>query len=411
MDTRDFVRSRFAEFYEENGANIEAPASIEKREFGFQIFKGNVMVRHKGFATVEDLRSFVKKTVPSHAYYSTAYYEMPEEKMENKEWLGADLYFDIDADHVPAKCGKVHDTWTCKKCGFTGKGTAPEACPACSERSFEEETWPCDICLESTKLETMKLVDILSKDFGFSPSEVNAFFSGRRGYHVQVENEAIRELDSVARKEMVDYITGVGLEPSYHGLAEGGSRKSAMLSGPGLDDLGWRGRIARGTHEFLIAATEDDLESVGLGKKAIGEIVELRDIILESWKTRGPWSRVKGVGVESWKAIVRRAVENQSVKIDTVVTTDTHRLIRLPNALHGKTGLLKLHFAIDEIEKFDPLKSAVAFRKGEAIIFVEEAPQFRLGEERFGPFKKQKVELPMAPAIFLLCRGAAKVMD
>ncbi len=369
------------------------------------------MVRHKGFTTAEDLRSFVKRIVPSHAYYSTAYYGMPEAKMEEKDWLGADLYFDIDADHIPTECGKIHDTWSCKNCGFPGKGTAPETCPACGGRSFEEETWPCDVCLESAKLEAMKLVGILTEDFGFSSKEVNVFFSGRRGYHVQVENEAIRELDSVARKEMVDYITGVGLEPAYHDLAEIRSGRSTILSGPSLDDLGWPGRIARGTYELLTVATEEDLESTGLKRKAVDEIVASRDVILETWKTRGPWSPIKGVGIESWKAIARKGIENQSVKIDTVVTTDTHRLIRLPNALHGKTGLLKVCFSAGDIEKFDPLKSAVAFKKGEAKIYVEEAPQFRLGDEMFGPFKMQKVELPIAAALFLLCRGAAKVMD
>jgi hypothetical protein len=64
-----------------------------------------------------------------------------------------------------------------------------------------------------------------------------------------------------------------------------------------------------------------------------------------------------------------------------------------------------------DIEKFDPLKRAIAFKKGEATIYIEEAPEFRLGEERFGPFRKQKVVLPMATALFLLCKGAARVVD
>ncbi len=411
MDTQAFVRERFAEFYKDRATDIKAPSSIEQREFGFLIFERNVMVRHKGFSTAEDLRSSMRQIVPSHAYYSTAYYELPEEKMEDKGWLGADLYFDIDADHIPTECGKVHDSWTCRNCDFSGKGIAPETCPMCDNKSFNEKSWPCDVCLESAKQEMMKLVDLLTEDFGFSSAEVNVSFSGGRGYHVHVENEVVRDLDSVARKEMVDYVTGVGLEPTFHGLAESGVGRSRGLSGPNLGDVGWRGRIARGTHEFLLDATEEDLEGVGLKRKAIDEIVAGRDAILGSWKSRGPWARVKGVGMESWKAIVRGAIDSQSVKIDTVVTTDIHRLIRLPNALHGKTGLLKVSFAMGDIEKFDPLKSAVAFRRGEATVYVEEAPKFRLGEERFGPYSRQKVELPMAAAMFLLCRGAAEVMN
>jgi len=413
METQVFIRGKFAEFYQENAANIEVPPSIEQREFGFLIFKENVMVRHKGFATREELVSFIKETVPAHAYYSTAYYEMPEGKMEEKGWSGADIYFDIDADHIPTSCNKIHDTWTCKNnsCSFEGRGIAPEQCPVCGGRSFDERTWPCEVCLEAAKLEMTKLVGILTEEFGFSSAEVKVSFSGHRGYHVQVENEAVRTLDSVARKEIVDYVTGVGLETTFHGVEETRSKRPRIVSGPGLGEFGWRGRIVRGLHEFLSTVIKEELEITGLNKKALDRIIENRDVICRSWEKGGPWGLIPSLGVDEWKTIIKKGLESQSVKVDTVVTTDIHRLIRLPNSLHGKTGLLKVSFLADEAEKFDPLKSGVAFKKGEATIYVDVAPEFRLGDRRFGPFKKQRVELPMAAALFLLCKDAAKVVD
>jgi len=410
MNRVSFIRDRFAEFYEENASKIEAPSSISQREFGFFVFKENVVIRHKGFLTVEALRNFIKQIVPSHAYYSAAYYETPEEVMEKKGWLGADLYFDIDADHIPTECKKIHDTWLCRDCGFGGKGTAPKECPACGSKRFEEQKWPCEVCLESAKYEAIKLIDFLIEDFGFSSHEIKVSFSGHRGYHVHIEKEEIRELDSTARKEIVDYITGVGLEPTYHGL-QGSEYRSTVILGPNLDEIGWRGRIARGTHEFLLSATREDLEELDLKKKVIEEILSRRDEILRSWEKRGPWSLIKGVGVETWKKIIKRAIESQSARIDTVVTTDIHRLIRLPNTLHGKTGWLKVSFPVEEIEKFDPLSSAIAFKKGEVTIYVEKAPKFRIGEETFGPFEDEKIELPMSAALFLLCKGIAEVAD
>ncbi|MEM3041421.1 MAG: DNA primase small subunit PriS, partial [Nitrososphaerota archaeon] len=359
MDTQKFIQEQFAEFYKNNSVNIEAPSLIEKREFGFFTFKQKVMVRHKGFATVDELRAFIEEAVPSHAYYSTAYYDMPEAKMEEKGWLGADLYFDIDADHIPTKCGKSHDTWTCKSCGHANTGPSPEKCPKCGSQSFVEKTWPCEVCLETAKQETIKLLDFLTADFGLSSDEVNASFSGHRGYHVHVENEVVRGLGSVARKEIVDYVTGVGLEAESHGLGLG---KSKTLTGPNLQESGWRGRIARGVYEFLLAAGEKDLRSIGLKPKAINAILTNKDAIERSWKTTGPWY-LKGVDIESWKAIVHQGIEKQSAKIDTVVTTDVHRLIRMTNTLHGKTGLLKVSFPAGSIEEFDPLTSAVAFKK------------------------------------------------
>jgi DNA primase small subunit len=411
MDTSSFIKRQFAEFYEEKATSIVAPSSIEQREFGFLVSKENVMVRHKSFTTVEALRSFIKRSVPAHAYYSTAYYELPKEKMEEKGWSGADLYFDIDADHIPTKCGKIHDMWACKNCGFAGKGVAPKKCPACVSKRFTGKIWLCEICLESTKLEMMKLVDFLIKDFGFSKEEVEVSFSGHRGYHVHVEKETIRELDSVARKEIVDYITGVGLDATFHGLEARPSARSPALPSSDLDGIGWRGRIAKGAHEMLSAATEEDLRSMDLREKTIDQIISKKDAILRSWRKSGPWRQIRGVGKEELGRIINWTVKNRTARIDTVVTTDIHRLIRLPNSLHGKTGWLKVSFPMGDIEKFDPLKRAIAFKKGEATIYIEEVPEFRLGEERFGPFRKQKVVLPMAAALFLLCKGAARVVD
>ncbi len=52
---------------------------------------------------------------------------------------------------------------------------------------------------------------MLENDFGFSSDELHVFFSGHRGYHVHVEDEAVRSLDAMARKEIVDYVMGLGL--------------------------------------------------------------------------------------------------------------------------------------------------------------------------------------------------------
>jgi len=406
-----FVRDKFAEYYQKHPSIIQPPSSIKKREFGFLLFKERIMIRHKGFKNVDDLRSFLKAIVPSDVYYSSAYYERPRVEMGEKGWLGADLIFDIDADHIPTPCAKTHDTWVCKNCGAVGRGTSPQKCPTCGEQKFNEKTWPCEVCLEAAKAETMKLIDILTKDFGLSSEEITVGFSGHRGYHLHMESEEIQALDSMARKEIVDYVVGIGLETKFHGLEETGEKKSRVLAGPDLNDLGWRGRIARGTYDFLLTASPEELEKLGLKKKVIGTIIKHKETLLESWKEKGPWGTVKGIGALSWRKIAQHGVEKQSVKIDTVVTTDTHRLIRLTNTLHGKTGLKKIEVPITGIEHFDPLESAVAFKEGTVTVLVQSAPQFRLGEEIYGPYERDKIELPTAAALLLLCKRVAKVVE
>ena len=408
--SQSFIRDKFADYYKQHSVSILPPSSLERREFGFLLLEKKVMVRHKGFRDVNSLRSSLCAIVPSDVYYSSAYYERPEEEMKAKGWLGADLVFDIDADHIPTPCATVHDIWVCTGCGASGRGVHPPICPTCGKGKFKEKTWPCEVCLEASKAEAIKLVDVLTEDFGFSSDELIVAFSGHRGYHVHVESEAVRGLDSLARKEIVDYVMGIGLEAEFHGLGKSAT-PGRRVSGPDLNDRGWRGRVAKGTYDFLLTASKEELMKTGLKTLHVNSLLKHREALLESWNLSGPWGVVKGISSETWRKIAHYGVKKQSVKIDTVVTPDINRLIRLPNSLHGKTGLKKVVFPITDIEDFDPLKSAVAFKDGTVTVHVSEAPQFRVEEEIYGPFERQKVELPTAAALMLLCKGVAKVVQ
>lgn len=403
IQTSEFIQHKFAEYYQQNSATIQSPSFIEKREFAFLLFREKTMLRHKGFKDEEGFRNFLQSIVPSDVYYSSAYFEKPEEEMDAKSWIGADLIFDIDADHIPTPCDKQHDMWACKNCGTSGRGIKPEKCPKCEGQKFTDLSWPCDICLESAKEEAIKLIDVLNKDFGFTVQEMKIAFSGHRGYHVHIENEAVRTLDSISRKEIVDYLTGLGLELGHFNLEKG--------IGPSLEESGWSGRIAKGTYELLLTATQEQLEETGLKKKTAEYIAQQKEKILQSWKEKGPWKMLKGVGPESWEKIIQQAITRQSVKIDTVVTTDVHRLIRLANTLHGETGLKKIELPPSEIEQFDPFKSALAFKHGNVTVDISCAPKFRLGDTSYGPYNNQKLELETAAAMLLLCKGVAKIAE
>jgi len=408
--SQNFIRDKFADYYKQHSTSILPPSSLERREFGFFLLEKRVMLRHKGFRDADGLRSSLCTIVPSDVYYSSAYYERPEEEMKAKGWLGADLIFDIDADHIPTPCTTVHDIWVCTGCGASGRGVSPQKCPTCGKGKFKEKTWPCEVCLEAAKAEAIKLIDVLTEDFGFSSEVLTVAFSGHRGYHVHVESEVVRDFDSLARKEIVDYVMGIGLDAKFHGLRKGATAER-RVPGPDLNDRGWRGRVAKGTYDFLLTASKEDLIKTGLKTQHINPLIKHREALLKSWKQKGPWGVVKGISPETWRKIAQYGVEKQSVKIDTVVTPDINRLIRLSNSLHGKTGLKKIEFPITGIEDFDPLKSAVAFKEGEITVLVSEAPQFRVEDEIYGPFERQKVELPTAAALMLLCKGVAKVVQ
>lgn len=408
--SQNFIREKFADYYEQHSKSILPPSSLKRREFGFLFLGKKVMMRHKSFRDVDALRASLRDVVPSDVYYSSAYYERPEEEMKAKGWLGADLVFDIDADHILTPCATTHDIWVCNGCGASGRGKAPSKCPSCEGVKFKAKTWPCKVCLEAAKKETIKLIDILTADFGFSSDVLTVAFSGHRGYHIHVESDNVREFDSLARKEIVDYVMGIGLDADFHGLKKN-TTLDRMFVGPDLNDRGWRGRLAKGTYDFLIAASKKELIKTGLKPPHAKLLIEHREALLKSWNKKGPWGIIKGISPETWKKIAQCGVQKQSVKIDSVVTPDINRLIRLSNSLHGKTGLRKVEFPLTDIEDFDPLKSAVAFKGGAATILVSEAPQFRVEDQIYGPFKQQKVELPTAAALMLLCKGVAKVVQ
>ncbi|MCW4045803.1 MAG: DNA primase small subunit PriS [Candidatus Bathyarchaeota archaeon] len=403
--SQEVVYTKFSEFYKTSSEVLPLPTLAKQREFAFLLFKERVMIRHRNFPDLNRLKTFLNETVPSDIYHSCAYYENPEAEMDRKGWLGADLVFDIDADHIPTSCNKIHDEWTCGKCGFNGKGITPENCPICGSQKFDAKTWPCDQCLNSAKEETAKLIDMLEKDFGFSPKELHVFFSGHRGYHVHVENETVRTLDAIARKEIVDYVSGLGLTVLTE-KTKAKTRKKGASNVFGLHDFGWNKRLKRGMQKFILNAAKEDLRHVGV--RSYAAVLQNKEAILKRCLEENRWTSVKGVSIETWARIAEHVKNLESAKIDTVVTSDIHRLIRMAGTLHGKTGLKKIEFPAARLMEFDPFKEAVAFKDGTVKVFVSDVPEFRLGESMFGPYRRQAVELPTAAAVLLICKGRAE---
>lgn len=395
----EYVKGKFEEYYRDNAEKVRPPPEMEKREYGFLLFEAGVMIRHKAFKTATNLHAFIRTTVPAHAYNSTAYYLEPEEEMDRKKWQGADLTFDVDADHIPTPCKYVHDLWTCKNCNTQGKGPVPERCPKCQGERIDEEVWLCEVCLERAKEEVIKLLDFLMEDFGFLRRDMTVCFSGHRGYHVHLRADEAKHLESDERKEIVDYVLGLGFDPDLH--PDLMDRRTALDAKIGAS--GWPGRVARGLYEILTETSENELASWDINRRVAKTVARSREDFASMWigeKAKFP----EGVGPATWRILIGKAVERESAKVDTVVTTDIHRLIRIPETLNGKTGFKAAE--ISSIESFDPFSDAIAF-KGEETVHVKEAPQFRIGNQTYGPYMDKVVTLPSAAAVLLVSKGKA----
>ena len=174
---------------------------------------------------------------------------------------------------------------------------------------------------------------------------------------------------------------------------------------------GWRGKTIRALYDFIAKSTPEEIKSLRLGRNSTRDLVEKKDEILSSLMNQHPSRIVKYIDKKSMEKLLNVAVSEQASAIDTVVTTDLRRLIRLPNTLHGKTGWLTQNVPIEDLPDYDPLTMAIAFNEGTEKVYIRRAPEVSLLGETYGPFEEETRELPLAVAMFLLCRKSARVVN
>ncbi|MCF2137136.1 MAG: hypothetical protein K9W43_07805 [Candidatus Thorarchaeota archaeon] len=363
--------------------------------------------RHLGFRTSDALKKELATRAPHSVYHSAAFYKIPVARsMYEKQWQGAELVFDIDADHLDAHCTKEHDGWVCAnpECRETGWGEPPEkGCPNCGGQEFLRRKWICDRCLDDARRNTLKVYDdFLIDDLGIDPKDLQLNYSGHRGYHIRVRDPRVFEIHAAGRVEIVHAITGVGLD---------GTRAINAIMGvptiPPRTVPGWGGRIADALIEFL--RNIDEYKEKDRWVKALRTS---REALIQGLLLNPPrLEKITGIGTKTWQEIVTIAVMRYGGKIDVPVTHDVHRVIRLIGSLHGKTGFTVTPLTRDSIEGFDPFRDALAFDDDPLKIRVLggllEVPRFRIGDELYGPFGDEIVELPTNAAMFLLCKGVA----
>jgi DNA primase small subunit len=381
-----FARERFARYYSK--VTPLTQPSVGAREWGFGGWEKKIESRHAMFKTAEELHAYLRRNAPLYVSHSAAYYEFPDARpMEKKNWLGADLIFDIDADQLNPPCIEKH-----------GHG------------------WVCDVCLGMAKDEAVKLVDdFLASELGFDKKDISTNFSGNRGYHIHVIEDESKKLSSAHRREITDYIMGKGLdgksfisEVGYaNSIAGLSSRKSGRWEGPKPTDPGWGGRLARG---FIGMVKERELERIMKASTAKRFYKNEADVI--AGIGRGNWD-VVGLGVshksyeEVWEKLGNFLGVHLGDNIDQNVTFDTSKLIRMPDSLHGETGLLAKR--TKDLKNFDPLKDTVVFGKEPVKVKIEKSPEIRIWDETFGPYEKFEGELPEAVAVYLVCKRRARL--
>jgi len=370
--TKAFLESKFRKYY--HNAVIELPPRFRKREWAFVLFDSAypklVMRRHKAFGSQKELYSYLGAVSPAHVYYSTACYAHPSAtRMQEKKWEGADIIFDLDADKLLTD-------------------SAPQYA----------------FMLIAVKNETAKLLDFLMNDFGFDHTDFSIIFSGGRGYHVHLRAERLATLGSHERREVVNYLTGTGLEPEY-------LLKRTNIMPISDDNSCWEIRIRSWIDRYFKRISELDAETAiieltsvkAIGKRRAKEIVDE----MSQDSTIQPLLQSKLMPLAAWKSLIREAISQIKVTIDVPVTADTKRLIRLPTSLHGGSGLRVTPLTLDEFRLFDPLHDAVVFSDHFISVKILKPTTAELKGETI-KVQQGTTELPEHTAVYLMARGLAE---
>jgi DNA primase small subunit len=371
--TLEFVKQQFSEYYRRS--RISVPPGLQQREWGFIFLdpdpQKTAMRRHMAFGTRGEVTEYLRTLVPAHAFYSAAYYASPAAStMGEKGWAGADLIFDLDADHLM-------------------RG-------------------PYDLMLFRVKEETEKLLGMLTDELGFHRKDLHLVFSGGRGYHIHVRDLAVRGWGSQERRELVDYVCGTGLDP-----------RAVMGRAPAVA-TGWRGRYMRAVREYLMWLGGPGREEAvahltsyeGVGKEGAGRLLEDLDRVTSSLEAGDPGPllqhRAFRTIASSGTGKLSELVRAQAALADEPVTTDTKRLIRLPTSLHGGSGFRVTPLDLSDLSGFDPLVDAVVF--GDRKVRVDLSMKMTmplLGSTH--ALEKGPATVPEALAVFLCCRGIAEI--
>ena len=393
-----FLLKMFRRYYKEN--EMPMPSRFGRREFGFMYFDRDFMQRHMSFSNPTEMRKFMIAQVPKHSYYSTAYYRRPNAPtMEEKGWMGADLIFDLDADHLEGA----------------------------EDMSYSQ-------MMDQIKKEMINLLySFLYNDLGFDEKDVGIYFSGGRGYHAHIELNDVTGLGSHERREIVDFVTSNGLDIDRVFRQENVVRSVVNVKGqernnistfrtiPPEDSGGWWLRMRNGLKDVVNDVCDQDTKDL---KRTYPSIKSMSPKTIESYKDDLIKSR-DVIFVNNRMATLKKGTQDMLIKImkedvayrlsgevDEPVTADIKRLIRLPGSLHGKTGLKVMPITRDELNGFDPLLDALpeSYTSDPITVNVKRKTDIKINGERFD-LDIGVTEVPEYAAVFLVGRRIADIGD
>ena len=215
-------------------------------------------------------------------------------------------------------------------------------------------------CLDLAREALSRLIYVLVEHMGFSKEELLVYFSGSRGFHVVVATEDPEwlTLRQVHRLELAEYVSARSLDLRRVLRREVRVGRSSVTPAPPTErDGGWRSLLAR----FHGGPDFDE-----------------------------------------------KAVQRVAVPVDPLVTQDTSRLVRIPNSVNGKSGLVARPLDPDGVEGFDVSEAKVF--EGYAVVVPRVSFEGLIYGTKVRLSEGERARVDVQTALYLVLNGLASVV-
>ncbi|CAL8257448.1 unnamed protein product [Gadus morhua 'NCC'] len=313
---------------------------FQHREFSFTL-KDDIYVRYQSFNTQNELEKEMQKMNPYKIDIGAVYSHRPNQhntvKSGSFQALEKELVFDIDMtdyDDVRSCC------------------SAADICPKC---------W-------TLMTIAIRILDrALREDFGFR--HLLWVYSGRRGVHCWVCDEAARKLSVAARSAIAEYLS----------LVKGGDEtvRKVVLSDPIHPSI--RDALKVVERYFPQYALHDQAV-LGL-KESVDKVLALvpEDILYGGTDSREPllkdlhtyfeseknpekrWGLLRGCATTKQGTLKKGQHFEKEImlqycypRLDVNVSKGVNHLLKSPFSVHPKTGRISVPIDLRQLDKFDP---------------------------------------------------------
>ncbi|XP_058620394.1 DNA primase small subunit [Onychostoma macrolepis] len=304
---------------------------FQNREFSFTL-KDDIYVRYQSFTTQNELDKEIQKMVPYKIDIGAVYSHRPSQhntvKSGTFQALEKELVFDID---------------------MTDYDDVRRCCSA------------ADICSKCWTLMTIaiRILDrALREDFGFH--HLLWVYSGRRGVHCWVCDDAARKLSVAARSAVAEYLS----------LVKGGEEtaRKVVLSDPIHPFINHSLSVVEHYFQQYAIVDQDILGS----KESVDKVLALlpedikKDLTVLYKDVKDPmkrWDKLCNL-VECKKSTIKKGqyfdkeimLQYCYPRLDVNVSKGVNHLLKSPFSVHPKTGRISVPIDLKELNTFDPFE-------------------------------------------------------